>query len=133
MALMRAIGIDMADITHFHRLVAEGNEHFLMATFTSSERDYANSHPSGDPARHLASHYAAKEAFIKAASQAGGDLFHRSAVNYTEVEVRHAAGGAPFLVLTGKMAEVFQQLGMALMLLSVSHERDLAVAVVVLS
>lgn len=133
MAPMRAIGIDMADISYFRRVLSEGNTAFLTATFTAAERSYAEGHVSGDPARHLASHYAAKEAFIKAASQAGGDVFHSAAVDYTDIEVRHAVGGSPFLVLTGKMADLFHQLGMVSTLLTVSHERDLAVAVVVIS
>lgn len=81
----------------------------------------------GQPATFLASRFAAKEAAVKALGTgfAGGILPQ-------DFLVRNNPTGKPYLLMSGKAAERFVQLGGSCIHLSISHERDTAGAVVVL-
>jgi len=61
---IRGIGIDVADIERFRRLVARGGERFVEKWFAPAEIDRCSRHT--DPGAAYAEHYAAKEAVWKA-------------------------------------------------------------------
>ena len=66
--MIRGVGVDLCRISRIERLLQD--EHFLKRVFHEEERDYAMK--KANPARHLASSFAAREAFAKAA---GLDFF----------------------------------------------------------
>ena len=88
-------------------------------------------------AQHLAGRWAAKEAFIKAWSQArygGAPLMAEEAVDWAEIEVYPDAWGRVALALRGEIArQAHDSLGEYTTALSISHDGDYATATVILS
>lgn len=77
--------------------------------------------------RFLAKRFAAKEAAVKAIGNGIGN-----GVSWHQVEVAHHATGQPFLKVTGRLKELFDEKGVVGMHLSISDEQNYAVATVVL-
>lgn len=78
-------------------------------------------------ARYLASRFAVKEAAVKAL---GTGFAHGLAPS--DILVRHTEGGKPQLVCHGPAEELLRKRGVSQTFLSISHERSVAVAVVIL-
>jgi holo-[acyl-carrier protein] synthase len=78
-----------------------------------------------DPAPHFAARFAAKEATIKAL-MIGGPI-----PRWTCIEVRREASGRYRMHLTGSAARIATEKGIETLLVSLSHEADMAVAIVV--
>jgi holo-[acyl-carrier protein] synthase len=116
------IGVDLCSVRRMARF--SQNPRFLARVFVEEERRYAFSHK--DPARHLAASFAAKEAFAKAGRWGLAKVgllrvwLHRTPEGIPEI--RWAEG-----LLPGELAP-----GPCRVLVSVSHEEDMAVAVVLL-
>ena len=118
------IGIDICDVTRFDRLSA--NDAFLRKVFTDAEIAYCGTGKNA-PQR-FAARFAAKEAFSKAV----GTGFGKS-VSCSEVEVIKTEAGQPAIQLHGKTADFFCEAFAGKSIhLSISHEKTMAVAVVVL-
>ena len=115
-----SVGIDLVSTVRMEAVVERWGERFLARVFTAGEVAYSMSKPN--PARSLAARFAAKEAFFKAVSARGA-----RGVPLKEIEVVVGAGGAPALEVHGKAALA---LGERKAALSISHDRDYAVAVV---
>jgi len=114
------VGIDLVEVARVRRLLERYGERFLKRIYLPEEISYALSRK--DPAPSLAARFAAKEAFIKA---------FPARASLVEVGVGFS-GEKPVLVLKGKTAERARALGLS-PLLSLSHERGLAAAVVILT
>jgi holo-[acyl-carrier protein] synthase len=71
--------------------------------------------------------FAAKEAAVKALGTGIGP------VSWNEVETLHRPSGEPYLVLHGRAAQIAASLGLVTWAVSLSHSREMAVAVVVAS
>ena len=112
-----ASGVEIVEIQEAERLVASGGG----GVFTEGELRYARERV--DPARRLAARLAAKRA---ACRLLGGDASER------EVEVRRGAFGLPSLRLAGAAAARMRALGASRALVSLTHERSHAAALVVL-
>jgi holo-[acyl-carrier protein] synthase len=115
------IGIDMCSISRLEKALQ--TPAFIEKVFTEGEKDYALSR--GGKTRHLASAFAAKEAFVKA----GGWGLGRVGLKNVALERRE---GAPFLSIQGNAESLMQSLGVRSAHISVTHEGDYAVAVVIL-
>jgi len=115
-----SVGIDLVSTARIEAVVKRWGGRFLARVFTAGEVAYSMSKPN--PAQSLAARFAAKEAFFKAVSARGA-----SGVPLKEIEVVVGAGGAPVLEVHGKAALA---LGGRKAALSISHDRDYAVAVV---
>ena len=115
-----SVGIDLVSVARMDAVVERWGERFLRRVFTGEEVDYCRS--KSNPARSLAARFAAKEAFFKAVAAHGA-----SGVPLKEIEVVISDRGAPELVAHGKAALA---LGKRKAALSISHDRDYAVAVV---
>lgn len=79
-----------------------------------------------DAPRSLAARFAAKEAFIKAL----GSGFH--GIQLRDIRVENDSFGKPHLVLEGGAREVFDNMGANRIHVSLSHEKNFAVAQVIL-
>jgi holo-[acyl-carrier protein] synthase len=112
------IGIDVVEIARLERAL-ERRPGLRERVFSAAEIEQADRHRR--PGRRLAARFAAKEAALKALG-IGGLRLH-------EVEV--AGGGAepPSLLLHGEAAALAAEQGVRLAV-SLSHEREIAVAVV---
>lgn len=123
--MIYGVGIDTVDITRFERFVRENNLPLLERLFTGGEHEYCRARKQS--AQHYALRFAAKEAFLKAV---GTGL--RDGLSWKDMEVVNDHLGKPDLVLHGRASEVFSSLGLSRCFLSLSHDGNAAVAVVVL-
>jgi holo-[acyl-carrier protein] synthase len=134
-----SVGIDLVSVSRIERILERWGDKFLDRIFTRAEVDYCKSRHS--PARSLAARFAAKEAFFKAVSglnsgrgagREEGDSRPEAAaaIRFKDVEVVIEPGGAPRLVSTGAAKEA---LGGSRASVSLSHEEDMAVAIVITS
>ena len=119
---MRGVGIDLVAIPRIERLLSRYGERFAARLFTPGERAFCEGR--GRPARHYAARFAAKEAALKALQVPPGLRWH-------ELEVRVDAGGAPRLALHGRAAGAARERGASALWLSLTHEGEMAAAVVV--
>jgi len=78
-------------------------------------------------AQHYAVRFAAKEAAFKAL-QTGW----RGGISWQDVEVSAKESGAPYLIFSGQVLEVFKKFGATATHLSMSHTSEHAIAQVVL-
>ncbi len=125
MAPVAGLGVDLARIERFRRLISEHKESVIERLFTPDEQAYALR--KVDPAPFLAARFAAKEAFLKALG-----LGLRQGVSWREIEVVKDEAGKPMLELQGKTAQIFAERGGGTLHLSLTHDGDYAVASVVL-
>lgn len=126
------VGFDLASIDHWRRVSADAASDAVGGTFTPAEVERARGH-AGDPAERLASRHAAKEAFIKALSSCNLHLDPVvGRIDLRQIEVDNDQHGRPFLRLHGEAGAAARSLGVVRSWLSLSHENDLAAAVVVL-
>jgi holo-[acyl-carrier protein] synthase len=118
------IGVDMCAVSRMEKAIER--EHFYMRIFTDKERAYLDG-KNKSRAQSAAAMYAAKEAVMKAL---GTGL--SKGIFFDQIEVTHDELGAPGLVLSGRALERMQELGGSGMLLSLSHEGDMAIAFAVM-
>lgn len=113
------IGVDVCLISRIAHAIE--NDRFVERVFTPGEREYCNA--KANSAESYAGIYAAKEAVVKALG-AGITEF-----NFHDVEITHAAGGAPKVALHGEAEKLAAGLRPHV---SVSHDGDNATAVCIL-
>lgn len=119
------IGVDTVDISRFERFVRDGNMLLLERLFTHDEQQYCALRKRS--AQHYALRFAAKEAFLKAL---GTGL--RDGLSWKDIEVVNDSLGKPELKFTGRAAELFDEHRLTGCFLSLSHDGNAAVAMVVL-
>ena len=123
MSAIVGLGIDLVDCERIAAVYKRYGERFLQRIYTKTERDYCLSH--NNPVPHLAARFAVKEAARKA-------LTLGSALSWQDVELWRADNGSLTLRLDGRAASLAATLGVKSSHVSLSHERQMAVAVVVL-
>ncbi len=133
--MVAGIGLDVVQIPAFAALLNEPGTVFAERTFTVGERRAAVARAaagSGRPEIHLAARYAAKEACVKALSQALAPApLPRALADLSEIEVVCDAEGRPSLVLSGRVRALAEQAGVDTIHVSLSHDGDVATAMVV--
>ncbi|WP_418961368.1 holo-ACP synthase [Streptomyces tritici] len=120
---MAGVGIDVAAITRFG-LALERNPGLAERLFTPAELVGPSGARRGTAS--LAARFAAKEAVAKCLGAPGGLRWH-------DVEVRTGPGGRPALHVRGSVAAAAARLGIASWHLSLTHDADVASAVVIAS
>ncbi len=116
---MIGVGIDAVEVERFRTAKTSLLERLL----TPDERDYANQF--ADPAPSLAARFAAKEATMKALGVGLG------AFGFHDVEVVRKDSGEPKLVVTGNAQRLATERGVSRFLISMSHTRSIATAIVI--
>jgi holo-[acyl-carrier protein] synthase len=119
------LGTDMIEISRIERSLEQFGERFLKKIFTPGEISYCQ-RKKKNAAESFAARFAAKEAGAKAL----GTGISRG-ITWKEIEVRREPGGRPTLHLSGRARERAHQMGVARLSLSLTHSRDLAMAVVI--
>ena len=131
--MIAGIGYDLVDLSMFREQLADTASSFVHGTFTHAEIDACNGRPSRDPSQHLASRYAAKEAFIKAWSGSRFDQYpHLTRVDMRDVEVQTDRFGRPRLVLHGALEDAVASDGPYRLHISMTHDGPFAGATVLL-
>jgi len=114
------VGIDLVSPDEVRESVRIHGDRYLQRVYTDEElRDCG-----GRPNR-LAARFAAKEAAMKALGGSDSQLPWRS------IGVSVDAAGSPSIELTGSAATLARERGVSALSVSLTHERDLAVAVVI--
>ena len=121
------LGIDAIDIDRIARMYADKGDRMLQRLFRPDELKYLST--KLEPAQHLAVRLAAKEATYKAL--AGNELARR--ITWRDVEVISDSHGIPSIKLHGVADRRARELGVTRIHVSLTHSRDTAAAVVVLS
>jgi holo-[acyl-carrier protein] synthase len=125
--MIRGLGMDLADIDRIARLLARHPERARRRLFTEGERAYCDRR--GEPARHFAARFAAKEAAYKALS---GTEEARH-IHWQDIEVANSPlDGRPMLRLHGAAAKRAAELGVSVIHVTLTHSDHVAAAVVVL-
>jgi holo-[acyl-carrier protein] synthase len=109
------IGVDVVDIARLERALRRTPK-LALRLFAQSERDL--------PVASLAARFAAKEAAAKAIGAPPGLV-------WTDVEVRQDDSGRPELAVSGTVARAAQAVGVKHWHLSLSHDAQVSVAMVV--
>jgi len=113
-------GIDTIEISRLDEIKPEIKERFIQRVFTENEIGQARNRTDV-----LSGLFAAKEAVSKALGTGIGY------VNWRDIEIIHLTSGQPTVVLHGKAKTVADQLGLDTWSVSISHDRNKAVAVAV--
>jgi holo-[acyl-carrier protein] synthase len=116
-----AHGIDLVDCQRLAEVVARHGQRFLDRVFTPGELAYCLRRKR--QIEHLAGRFAAKEAVLKVLGTGW-----RGGINWTDVEVLNDPAGRPYVVLTGRCRQIADQLGLASILVSISHVETHAMA-----
>jgi holo-[acyl-carrier protein] synthase len=122
--MIKGIGVDLIEISRVRKLI-EKDMGFSERIFTKTEIAYCESKFS--KAQHYAARFTAKEAFFKAL----GTGF-RDGMSWRDVEVENDALGKPQLRLTAVALQQFNKRKFKRITLSLSHTKDMAVALVVI-
>jgi holo-[acyl-carrier protein] synthase len=120
-----SIGIDIIEVARIREVLLR-TPRFAERVFTAGERSYCDSR-GAVAAQHYAARFAAKEAAFKAL-QTGW----RGGISWQDVEVAARESGAPFLIFSGQVLEIFNKFGATATHLSLSHTTQHAIAQVVL-
>ena len=120
-----AIGIDIIEVGRIRKTLVR-TPRFSERVFTAAEREYCDSRGAA-AAQHYAARFAAKEAALKAL-QTGW----RGGIGWQDVEVASRESGAPYLIFSGVVLELFNSSGANAAHLSISHTTEHAIAQVVL-
>lgn len=119
------LGTDLTEIDRVEKSIARFGARFLERVFTAGEIAYCQRKKGAGES--FAARFAAKEAGAKAL----GTGISRG-VSWKEIEVRREPGERPTLHLSGRAAERAERLGVERISLSLTHSRELAMAVVVM-
>jgi len=123
--MVLGLGTDLTEIGRVERSIARFGERFLDRLYTPAEVAYCRSKKSY--AESFAARFAAKEAGAKAL----GTGISRG-VSWKEFEVTRNPSGKPGLQLHGRAAQLAGELGVTRISLSLTHTREMAMAVVVM-
>jgi holo-[acyl-carrier protein] synthase len=123
--MVLGIGTDLAEVERIGKSVERFGERFLTRIYTAQERAYAMR--KANWAERLAARFAAKEAGMKAIGTglSGG-------VSWQHFEVANEPSGRPTLRLTGMARKVADAMGVRRISLSLTHTKEMAMAVVIL-
>jgi holo-[acyl-carrier protein] synthase len=123
--MILGIGTDLIEIPRIARSIERYGVGFLHRVYTEEEIAYCQ-RKKKTSAESFAARFAAKEAGAKAL----GTGISRG-VAWTEFAVTREPSGRPLLHFQGRAAEIAQAMGITRISLSLTHSREMAMAVVI--
>jgi holo-[acyl-carrier protein] synthase len=117
-------GVDICEVPRIAASIARFGDRFLQRVFTPAEIRYCRSKKNF--VERFAARFAAKEAAMKALGTGAS-----RGVTWTSIEIGHAPGGRPTLLLHGRTSQIAEQIGAKRMSLSITHTESTAMAVVI--
>ncbi|MDO5022197.1 MAG: holo-ACP synthase [Eubacteriales bacterium] len=121
--MVKGIGIDICNIGRMEKFCQ--NPRFKDRVFTTTEQQYAENRGMFKFSSY-AGMFAAKEAFSKAVGTGIGGI------TFLDIEVLHEINGRPSIALYRAAEKTAKTMGVKQVFISISHEKDNAVAAVVL-
>lgn len=123
MGTIAGLGVDLVEIGRIRRIIGRYGDRFLKKNFGDGERE-ASKHLN-DPAPFFAARFAAKEAFSKAV----GTGFTGFAP--ADIMVVRDKSGPPRFTFSRKLQDLFPAADEKDFTLSLSHEKETAIAMVI--
>ncbi|MBU1247678.1 MAG: holo-ACP synthase [Proteobacteria bacterium] len=122
--MIRGLGIDLAEIARIRQSFERFGDRFARKVLT--DKELAVMRTRRDPVPYLTALWAGKEAAVKALGTGftGG-------VHLKTIEIIHLPSGKPEIAFLGAALEVARALGVSSAYVSLTHERGMAAAVVV--
>ena len=114
------VGVDIIEWERIATALQRWGGKFLSRIYTTGEQNFSKGRIP-----QLAGRFAAKEAVMKALGTGN------RGVAWREIEVVRELGRAPKIQLHGRAVEVAERQGIRTLVLSISHSRDYAVAMVI--
>jgi len=118
-------GIDLVKVERVEQEIGREGKSFLDRVFSPAEQDYCGSKRM--KFEHYAARYAAKEAVLKALK-----IRPRKGQRLAGIEVARQATGKPFIALDRESLKKLRMPARAQIELSIAHEREYAIATVVI-
>lgn len=120
------IGVDIVEIGRIEEMIGKHGRQFLEKVFTDGELAYCEKHAK--PPIHFAGRWAAKEAFYKALPRECQEMS-----GWKSIEIRTEESRGPSIILLDKrLAGVMDTSGVKICHVSISHDKTVCVAMVVL-
>lgn len=123
--MILGIGADICSVARMQRMADKYGPRFLDRVFTAEEQ--AKAQRKAGTAERLAARFAAKEATMKALGTGWA-----CGVRFVDIHVSNEFGGRPRVTLAGDAAARAHAMGVGRIHVSLSHEREQAVAFVIL-
>ena len=123
--MILGIGVDIVNIARIKAVIDRYGERFLLRAFCPQEIEDCSKKVESAPC--YAARFAAKEAFVKAL----GTGFSRG-IALRQVCIEKLETGAPVINIQGVALEKAKDMGVKKIHVSLSHERDAAIAMVVI-
>jgi holo-[acyl-carrier protein] synthase len=123
--MIAGIGIDMVSVERIGSKILKENG-FREAVFSEAEIEYCEK--TADKMQHYAARFSAKEAFLKATGK--GLLLGVDVVK--NIEVHSDESGKPMIRLSGQLEELKVKAQWTSVHVSLSHEGDNAIAIVII-
>ena len=115
------VGVDIMQVDRIRGAVDRHGERFLQRIYTDEEIQYCRS--GAHPFQRFATRFAAKEAVLKALG-----VGWQRGTSFRDVVVEIDDLGAPSVQLSGRSREIASEKGVCSIHLSLSHDRQYAVA-----
>ena len=120
------IGTDIVHIPRIDKVLERNEEGFIKRILHTNER--VKYRKSSHPLAFVAKRFAAKEAVAKALGTGIGQH-----ANFIDIETSHDTLGKPHIILHGDAKETAERLGVDDVLISLSDEKEYAVAYVIMT
>ena len=120
MAVLRQ-GIDLVECKRIASMLERHGARFIERVLTPKERERAGR--LRDPTQFIAGRWAAKEAILKMIGTGW-----RGGIGWTDMEVLPDKLGQPIATLTGETARITKELGIARVMVSITHTKQYAAA-----
>lgn len=115
-------GIDIIEIARIKKSLERFSSRFEEKVFTNNEIKYCRG--KADPSKHFAARFAVKEAVMKSLGTGMSQ-----GIGWKDIEVlNHEDSGKPYLMMEGKGKSVFETLKLKIIHITISHEKNYAVA-----
>jgi len=123
--LIFGTGTDIIEVGRI-KTVMERDIGFRDKIFTPGEIAYCE--PKRNKYQHYAARFCAKEALLKAIGTGW-----RLGIRFSDIDLYHDEFGKPLIRLSGKAAELAEREGLKEIHVSLSHLKDLATAIVIIT
>lgn len=121
MSEILGIGTDITECLRIARMIERHGELFINRVYTPEEIRYCQNRSL--TTQHFTGRWAAKEAVLKAL----GTTWQRG-ITWCDIEIRNESGGRSVVGVRGGVKEIVERLGVADILVSISHCRAYATA-----
>jgi len=124
--MIKGIGVDLVSLTSVNSILETRKGESLREIFTDEEINLCRN--SLNSIERFATRFAAKEATMKAF----GVGWEQDGLDWTEIEIKSDDKDRPSIHLIGKAKKMADELGIKQIWISLSHEENFAIAMVLL-